>query len=69
MIAGETVEIDDTGWRVIDNPTVRFRRAAGMKPLPIPVSGGSIELLRPFLNVQSDAHFVLVVGLHARRLA
>ena len=56
------VEIDDTGWRVIDNPTVRFRRAAGMKPLPIPVSGGSIELLRPFLNVQSDAHFVLVVS-------
>ena len=25
------VEIDATGWRVIDNPPVRFRRAAGMK--------------------------------------
>src|SRR5215471_1684637 len=24
------VEIDTTGWRVIDNPPVRFRRAAGM---------------------------------------
>jgi hypothetical protein len=23
------VEIDTTGWRVIDNPPVRFRRAAG----------------------------------------
>ena len=56
------VEIDDTGWRVIDNPPVRFRRAAGMKPLPIPVSGGSIEMLRSFLNVQSDAHFVLAVS-------
>ena len=31
------VEIDATGWRVIDNPPVRFRRAAGMQPLPIPV--------------------------------
>ena len=56
------VEIDATGWRVIDNPPVRFRRAAGMKPLPIPVSGGSIEMLRPFLNVQSDADFVLAVA-------
>jgi hypothetical protein len=56
------VEIDTTGWRVIDNPPVRFRRAAGMQPLPMPVSGGSIDKLRSFLNVQSDADFVLVVG-------
>jgi len=56
------VEIDDRGWRVIDSPPVRFRRAAGMKPLPIPVPGGSIELLRPFLNLQSDNDFVLVVA-------
>ena len=39
------VEIDVTGWRVIDNPPVRFRRASGMKPLPMPVKGGSIETL------------------------
>jgi len=56
------VEIDATGWRVIDNPPVRFRRAAGMKPLPIPVPGGSVEKLRPFLNLKSDADFVLVVA-------
>ena len=56
------VEIDATGWRVIDNPPVRFRRAAGMKPLSMPVKGGSIEMLRSFLNVQSDADFVLVVA-------
>jgi hypothetical protein len=52
------VEIDLNGWRVIDNPPVRFRRAAGMKPL----KGGSVETLRSFLNVQSDADFVLVVA-------
>ncbi|MGB8898219.1 MAG: hypothetical protein WCC90_02700, partial [Methylocella sp.] len=56
------VEIDTTGWRVIDNPPVRFRRAAGMKALPMPVPGGSVETLRSFLNVQSDADFVLVVA-------
>jgi len=56
------VEIDATGWRVIDNPPVRFRRKSGMLPLPLPLSGGSVELLRAFLNVQSDADFVLVIA-------
>jgi hypothetical protein len=56
------VEIDTTGWRVIDNPLVRFRRAAGMRPLPVPVRGGSVETLRSFLNVRSNADFVLVVA-------
>jgi hypothetical protein len=55
------VEIDATGWRVIDNPPVRFRHAAGMQALPTPVSGGSIETLRSFLNVKTDADFVLAV--------
>jgi hypothetical protein len=56
------VEIDAAGWRVIENPPVRFRRASGMKPLPIPTAGGSVETLRSFLNVRSDADFVLVVA-------
>ena len=56
------VEIDTTGWRVIGKPPVRFRRAAGMQPLPVPVVGGSIETLRSFLNVQSDDDFVLAVA-------
>jgi hypothetical protein len=56
------VEIDATGWRVIGNPPVRFRRAAGMQPLPMPMPGGSIEALRSFLNVQSEPDFVLVVA-------
>ena len=56
------VEIDATGWRVVDNPPVRFRRASGMQPLAMPVPGGSVETLRSFLNVQSDTDFVLVVA-------
>jgi hypothetical protein len=56
------VEIDTTGWRVIDNPPVRFRRAAGMQPLPMPGRGGTIEMLRAFLNVRSNADFVLAVA-------
>jgi hypothetical protein len=56
------VEIDSTGWRVVDNPPVRFRRAAGMQPLPMPVPGGSVYTLRSFLNLQTEADFVLVVA-------
>ena len=60
--AWRAVEVDATGWKVIDNPPVRFRRAAGMRPLPVPVQGGSVEALREFLNVKSQHDFVLVVS-------
>ena len=58
----QAVEIDSGGWRVINTPPVRFRRSAGMLPLPIPMAGGSIEELRPFLNVRSGNDFVLIVA-------
>ena len=56
------VEVGATGWRVIDHPPVRFRRASGMRPLPVPERGGTIDALRPFLNVKYDADLVLVVS-------
>jgi hypothetical protein len=56
------VEIDAAGWRVTNTPPVRFRRAAGMQPLPLPQPDGSIQTLRSFLNVRSDAEFVLVIA-------
>ena len=56
------VEVTSTGWRVVEEPPVRFRRTAGMLPLPEPKSGGSVDALRSFLNVKSDNDFVLVVA-------
>ena len=47
----ERVEIGANGWRIADDPPVRFRRSAAMQPLPLPVRGGSIESLAPFLNL------------------
>lgn len=58
----QAVEIDSEGWRVIDTPPVRFRRSAGMLPSPMPMAGGSIEELRPFLNVRSNSEFILTVA-------
>jgi hypothetical protein len=56
------VEIGTEGWRVIATPPVRFRRPEGMLPLPEPRPGGSIEALRPMLNLADRNDFVLVVA-------
>lgn len=56
------VEIDETGWRIVDAPPVRFRRAAGMKPVPDPLPGGSIDALKRFLNARSQDDFILAVS-------
>jgi N6-adenosine-specific RNA methylase IME4 len=60
----QAIEIDARGWRILDSNAVpvRFKRAPGMLPLPTPAKGGSIEALRPFLNVSSDADFELAVA-------
>jgi len=56
------VEIGANGWRIAEDRPVRFRRSAGMQPLPLPLRGGSIEALAPFVNLTSDKNFVLVVA-------
>ena len=55
------VEVDATGWRVISDPPVRFRRTSGMRPLPVPETGGSIRDLYRFVNLADDGARVLVV--------
>src|SRR6266446_5159166 len=56
------VDIGPDGWRVIGCPPVRFRRPAGMLPLPVPQQGGSIETLNSFLNLANRDDFVLIVA-------
>jgi primase-polymerase (primpol)-like protein len=58
----QVVAIRPDGWQVVQDSPVRFRRPAGMLPLPVPVPGGNINDLRPFLNLGSDDHFRLVAG-------
>jgi hypothetical protein len=47
----QAVEVDTQGWRLVANPPVKFVRKPGMLPLPVPRLGGTIEDLRPFLNL------------------
>jgi hypothetical protein len=56
------VHIDATGWRVVPDCPVRFRRPRGVLPLPVPVRGGCITDLRSLVNVGSDDDFALVVA-------
>src|SRR5262245_54913955 len=56
------VEIDAAGWRVVNDPPVRFRRPRGMVPLPEPVRGGSLDELRQLVNVRDDASWLMLVG-------
>src|ERR1700757_1379076 len=56
------VDIGPDGWRVIGCPPVRFRRPAGLLPLPAPERGGSIETLWSFVNLASRNDFVLIVA-------
>ena len=55
------VRVTAAGWSIVQSPPVRFRRSAGMQPLPFPARGMSIDRLRPFLNINAN-DFVLVVA-------
>jgi hypothetical protein len=59
--SGKAVKIDAGGWLVVDQPPVHFWRPGGQLPLPVPTRGGSIERLRPYLNL-TEPDFRLLVG-------
>lgn len=57
------VKLCADGWTVINakDAPVKFRRAKGMMPLPVPAAGGDAKLLRPFVNVASEEDFTLLL--------
>ena len=58
---GECVQVDRDGWTIQTGTPVFFSRSRGTLELPMPDKGGSIEILRRFLNV-GDPEFFLIVG-------
>jgi phage/plasmid primase-like uncharacterized protein len=56
------IEVSAGGWNVLAESPVLFRRKPGMLPLPPPLPGGSVDLLRPFLNIRGEDDFVLLVS-------
>lgn len=57
----QVVRITPSGWDVIVDPPIHFRRPPGSRPLPVPTHGGSVEQLRDFINIDTDDDFVLVL--------
>lgn len=57
--ASTVIEIDTDGWRVCAAPPVRFVKRPGMKPLPVPVPGGTVGELRRFVPSADEASFAL----------
>src|ERR1700704_6632330 len=54
------VDIGPDGWQVVGEPPVRFRRPAGLLPLPIPQRGGALAELASFLNLRDQDELILV---------
>jgi hypothetical protein len=54
------IEIDKSGWRVVALPLIRFIRSKGMLALPEPIENGSLEELKPLLNMNDEKTWILV---------
>jgi hypothetical protein len=59
----KAVEIDPTGWRLVNDPPVRFWRPDSLLPLPDPVEGGKLSELRDLLNVDDNSWVQIVTFL------
>ncbi|MBF6571640.1 MAG: hypothetical protein IVW54_22565 [Candidatus Binataceae bacterium] len=55
------IEISANGWTLIEKPPVKFTRPISSRSLPDPQGGGSIDELRPSLNLDDDG-FELALG-------
>jgi hypothetical protein len=62
--AWRVVRVDSTGWEIIKTSAcpVRFTRPSGLLALPAPERGGSVEELRPLLNLRDADQWTLTVG-------
>ena len=63
--SGRAIEIGEHGWSVVDKPSVYFRRPDGLLPLPLPTRGGSIDLLRQYVNLTEPDFRLMIVWLTA----
>ena len=59
---GRAVEVTPASWSVINDPPVRFRRPAGLRPIPEPRRGGSVMDLQPLVNIDDTDDFRLLVS-------
>jgi hypothetical protein len=65
----DVVRVTREGYEVVPRPPVGFVGKAGFAPLPYPAGEGTIDDLRPFLNIRRDEDFMLVAAWAAFSLS
>jgi hypothetical protein len=65
----DAVRVTREGYELVAHPSVAFVRKAGFARLPYPVDGGTVDDLRPFLNIGSNGDFMLVAAWTAFSLS
>jgi len=58
-----SVEITSSGWNIVDTPPIRFKRSKGMLPLPEPTRGGTLDDLKPLLNISDEKTWILIKAI------
>jgi hypothetical protein len=58
----QAIAITADNWLRVEEQPVKFRRPPAMAPLPFPEPGGSLEELRPFVNLGSEDDWRLLVS-------
>ncbi len=59
------IEVTPTGWRIIDKTPAKFVRNKAMRALPVPEineTSGGINLLREYINTETEGEFRLLVS-------
>lgn len=57
------IQITGTGWRIVENPPVRFLRTKATRPLPEPVSGGGLDALWNVTNIPENERILVLTWL------
>jgi len=58
----QAIKVSSDGWTMVSDPPVKFVRSQSQGELPIPVKGGSVFALRPFLPLMHDEDFIMTVS-------
>lgn len=63
----EAIEITSNGWEVVAKPSIMFRRRKAMRPLPKPIKGGDINLLKKYVSCRENDFILFVLWLVGRK--
>src|SRR5699024_2742845 len=58
----EAIEIKKSGWSIISEPPVYFKRSNIMKELPTPKTNGRIDELKKLINYKNDNDYKLIIA-------